>query len=65
MKAPAFAYAKPASLGEVFDLLERHGRKDRLVPTPDCGRQPGYHGDEGAQGRRLHSARSGRMGNAR
>jgi carbon-monoxide dehydrogenase medium subunit len=24
MKAPAFAYAKPASLGEVFELLERH-----------------------------------------
>lgn len=31
MKAPAFAYVKPASLGEVFDLLERHGEGAKLL----------------------------------
>lgn len=31
MKAPAFAYARPASLGEVFTLLEQHGDGARLL----------------------------------
>lgn len=31
MKAPAFAYVKPKSLAEVFDLLERHGAGARLL----------------------------------
>ena len=31
MKAPAFAYAKPVALGEVFDLLERHGDGAKLL----------------------------------
>ena len=31
MKAPAFAYAKPASLAEVFGLLEQHGEGARLL----------------------------------
>jgi len=31
VKAPAFAYVKPASLGEVFDLLERHGEGAKLL----------------------------------
>ena len=31
MKAPAFAYVKPKSLAEVFDLLERHGEAARIL----------------------------------
>lgn len=31
MKAPAFAYARPRSLGEAFDLLERHGTAARVI----------------------------------
>lgn len=31
MKAPAFAYAKPASLGEVLDLLARYGDRAKLL----------------------------------
>jgi aerobic carbon-monoxide dehydrogenase medium subunit len=31
MKAPAFAYVKPRSLAETFDLLERHGEGARLL----------------------------------
>ena len=31
MKAPAFAYTRPASLGEVFDLLERYGEDTKLL----------------------------------
>lgn len=31
MKAPAFDYVKPRSLGEVFDLLQRHGDAAKLL----------------------------------
>lgn len=31
MKAPAFTYVKPASLAEVFELLERHGDDAKLL----------------------------------
>lgn len=31
MKAPAFAYAKPRALAEVFALLERHGEGARIL----------------------------------
>ena len=31
MKAPSFAYAKPRALGEVFELLERHGEGARIL----------------------------------
>ena len=31
MKAPAFAYAKPRSLAETLDLLERHGEGARIL----------------------------------
>lgn len=31
MKAPAFAYAKPSSLSELFDLLELHGDEAKLL----------------------------------
>ena len=31
MKAPEFSYVKPGSLGEVFDLLERHGDRARVL----------------------------------
>ncbi|HEX4325225.1 MAG TPA: xanthine dehydrogenase family protein subunit M [Burkholderiales bacterium] len=31
MKAPAFDYARPASLAEVFDLLEQHGDEAKLL----------------------------------
>lgn len=31
MKAPAFAYANPTSLAEVFDLLERYGEEAMLL----------------------------------
>ena len=31
MKAPEFAYAKPGSLDEVFDLLDRHGDRARIL----------------------------------
>lgn len=31
MKAPAFDYAKPASLAAAFDLLERHGDEAKLL----------------------------------
>jgi carbon-monoxide dehydrogenase medium subunit len=31
VKAPSFAYAKPRSLAETFDLLERHGEGARLL----------------------------------
>ena len=31
MKAPAFAYAKPDALPEVFDLLERHGDGAKIL----------------------------------
>ena len=31
MKAPSFSYVKPASLNEVFDLLERHGDRARVL----------------------------------
>ncbi len=31
MKAPAFAYAKPGTLAEAFDLLERHGDHARVL----------------------------------
>jgi carbon-monoxide dehydrogenase medium subunit len=31
VKAPAFAYVKPASLEEVFDLLDRYGDEARLL----------------------------------
>jgi carbon-monoxide dehydrogenase medium subunit len=31
VKAPSFAYSKPATLGEVFDLLERHGDGAKLL----------------------------------
>ena len=31
MKASAFDYARPGALGEVFDLLERHGEQARIL----------------------------------
>lgn len=31
MKAPSFAYAKPSTLAEVYDLLERHGNEAKLL----------------------------------
>lgn len=31
MKAPAFAYVRPASLAEAFDLLERHGDEAKIL----------------------------------
>jgi len=31
VKAPAFAYAKPRSLQEAFELLERHGERARVL----------------------------------
>jgi carbon-monoxide dehydrogenase medium subunit len=31
MKAPSFSYVKPGSLGEVFDLLERHAERARVL----------------------------------
>ena len=31
MKAPEFSYVKPGSLGEVFDLLDRHGDRARVL----------------------------------
>lgn len=31
MKAPSFAYTKPGSIGEVFDLLDRHGDEAKLL----------------------------------
>lgn len=31
MKAPAFAYVKPASLAETFELIERYGENARLL----------------------------------
>jgi carbon-monoxide dehydrogenase medium subunit len=31
VKAPSFAYSKPAALAEVFDLLERHGDGAKLL----------------------------------
>jgi carbon-monoxide dehydrogenase medium subunit len=31
VKAPSFAYAKPATLAEVYDLLERHGADAKLL----------------------------------
>jgi carbon-monoxide dehydrogenase medium subunit len=31
LKAPSFAYAKPRSLAETFDLLERHGEGARIL----------------------------------
>jgi aerobic carbon-monoxide dehydrogenase medium subunit len=31
VKAPAFGYAKPRELAEVFDLLERHGQGARIL----------------------------------
>ena len=31
MKAPAFSYVKPGALGEVFDLLERHADRARVL----------------------------------
>jgi carbon-monoxide dehydrogenase medium subunit len=31
VKAPSFAYSKPATLAEVFDLLERHGDGAKLL----------------------------------
>lgn len=31
MKAPSFDYAKPASLNEVFSLLEKHGDNARII----------------------------------
>lgn len=31
MKAPAFSYVKPGSLSDVFDLLERHGNRARVL----------------------------------
>jgi aerobic carbon-monoxide dehydrogenase medium subunit len=31
MKAPSFAYARPDSLGEALDLLERHGEAARVL----------------------------------
>jgi carbon-monoxide dehydrogenase medium subunit len=31
LKAPAFAYARPRSFAETFDLLERHGEGARLL----------------------------------
>lgn len=31
MKAPPFAYAKPSSLAEVFDLLERYGEEAKVL----------------------------------
>ena len=31
MKAPSFAYAKPSTLAEVYDLLERHGDEAKLL----------------------------------
>ena len=31
MKAPAFAYARPSSLEETFELLERHGEAARIL----------------------------------
>lgn len=31
MKAPAFAYAKPRTLGEAFDLLDLHGEGARIL----------------------------------
>lgn len=31
MKAPSFSYAKPRSLGEAFELLERHGDGARIL----------------------------------
>lgn len=31
MKAPPFAYARPGTLGEALDLLEKHGEKAKLL----------------------------------
>ena len=31
MKAPSFAYARPGTLAEAFDLLERHGERARIL----------------------------------
>jgi carbon-monoxide dehydrogenase medium subunit len=31
LKAPSFAYARPATLAEAFDLLERHGERARIL----------------------------------
>lgn len=31
MKAPAFAYARPRAMEEVFDLFERHGEEARII----------------------------------
>ena len=31
MKAPEFSYVKPGFLGEVFDLLDRHGDRARVL----------------------------------
>ena len=31
MKAPSFAYAKPSTLAEVYDLLDRHGDEAKLL----------------------------------
>jgi aerobic carbon-monoxide dehydrogenase medium subunit len=31
VKAPSFAYAKPSTLAEVYDLLERHGDEAKLL----------------------------------
>lgn len=31
MKAPAFSYARPGSLDEAFELLERHGERARVL----------------------------------
>jgi len=31
VKAPEFSYVKPGSLGEVFDLLDRHGDRARVL----------------------------------
>jgi carbon-monoxide dehydrogenase medium subunit len=31
LKAPSFAYARPGTLAEAFDLLERHGERARIL----------------------------------
>ena len=31
MKAPSLAYARPGTLAEAFDLLERHGEGARIL----------------------------------
>lgn len=45
MKAPSFAYARPAALADLFDLLERHGDGEhrQAAGEDSCG-EPGHFG---------------------